>query len=138
MNLAFFISSHGYGHAARAAAIMAALQTRHLALRFEIFTQVPRWVFDISLTGPFTYHTALTDVGLVQTSPLVEDLPQTAKRLNDFLPFDEARVAELAAQVSERQCAAALCDISPLGIAVARAAGIPSVLIENFTWDWIY
>ena len=31
-----------------------------------------------------------------------------------------------------------LCDISPLGIAAARQAGIPSVLIENFTWDWIY
>jgi hypothetical protein len=25
-----------------------------------------------------------------------------------------------------------------LGIAVAEAAGLPSVLIENFTWDWIY
>jgi hypothetical protein len=32
----------------------------------------------------------------------------------------------------------AVCDISPLGIAVARQAGIPSVLVENFTWDWIY
>ena len=31
-----------------------------------------------------------------------------------------------------------LCDIAPLGIAVAKAAGLPSVLIENFTWDWIY
>jgi UDP-N-acetylglucosamine:LPS N-acetylglucosamine transferase len=25
-----------------------------------------------------------------------------------------------------------------LGIAAARQAGIPSVLVENFTWDWIY
>jgi UDP-N-acetylglucosamine:LPS N-acetylglucosamine transferase len=31
-----------------------------------------------------------------------------------------------------------ICDISPLGIETARQAGIPSVLIENFTWDWIY
>ncbi len=31
-----------------------------------------------------------------------------------------------------------VCDIAPLGIAVARAAGIQSILIENFTWDWIY
>jgi hypothetical protein len=30
------------------------------------------------------------------------------------------------------------CDIAPLGIAVARAAGLRSVLVENFTWDWIY
>jgi hypothetical protein len=44
----------------------------------------------------------------------------------------------LAALVRERGCALVLCDIAPLGIVVARAAGIPSVLIENFTWDWIY
>ena len=25
-----------------------------------------------------------------------------------------------------------------MGIAAAKAAGIPSILIENFTWDWIY
>ena len=31
-----------------------------------------------------------------------------------------------------------LCDIAPLGIAAAKRAGIPSVLVENFTWDWIY
>ena len=31
-----------------------------------------------------------------------------------------------------------LCDISPLGLEIARLAGLPSVLLENFTWDWIY
>ncbi|MDO8971903.1 MAG: hypothetical protein Q7U74_14510, partial [Saprospiraceae bacterium] len=35
-------------------------------------------------------------------------------------------------------CSLVCCDISPLGIAAAQAAGLPSVLIENFTWDWIY
>ncbi len=31
-----------------------------------------------------------------------------------------------------------MCDISPFGIAAAHSAGIPAVLVENFTWDWIY
>jgi hypothetical protein len=31
-----------------------------------------------------------------------------------------------------------LCDVAPMGMAVAKAARLPSVLIENFTWDWIY
>jgi hypothetical protein len=31
-----------------------------------------------------------------------------------------------------------VCDISPLGIKIAEEAGIPSILVENFTWDWIY
>ena len=29
-------------------------------------------------------------------------------------------------------------DAPPLGCAAAAAAGIPSVVITNFTWDWIY
>lgn len=40
--------------------------------------------------------------------------------------------------VSENGCRLILADISPLGIHIARQVGIPSVLIENFTWDWIY
>jgi UDP:flavonoid glycosyltransferase YjiC (YdhE family) len=35
-------------------------------------------------------------------------------------------------------CQLVVCDIAPLGIAVAEAAGLPSILVENFTWDWIY
>jgi UDP:flavonoid glycosyltransferase YjiC (YdhE family) len=31
-----------------------------------------------------------------------------------------------------------VCDIAPMGIAIAREAGILSILVENFTWDWIY
>jgi hypothetical protein len=54
------------------------------------------------------------------------------------LPFDAARLSPLAEQVREAGCAGVVCDISPLGLAVARQAGLPSVLIENFTWDWIY
>ena len=36
------------------------------------------------------------------------------------------------------KCRLIICDISPMGIAVAQKAGIPSILVENFTWDWVY
>ena len=31
-----------------------------------------------------------------------------------------------------------IADIPPLAIAAARRAGIPSIVVGNFTWDWIY
>jgi len=31
-----------------------------------------------------------------------------------------------------------IVDAPPLACAAARAAGIPSVVVSNFTWDWIY
>ncbi len=134
--IAFFISPHGFGHAARAAAVMNALHQRHSALHFEIFTLVPRWFFRDSLTAPFTYHPVLTDIGLAQESSLKENVPQTIKHLRTFLPFDPSLIAKLARSIAH--CDLVVCDIAPLGIAVARHAGIPSILIENFTWDWIY
>jgi len=136
--MAYFISPHGFGHAARASAIMTAIQERIPGIRFEIFTLVPRWFFEESLSGPFSYHTLLTDVGLVQEGPLLANLPETVTQLDGFLPFAPAQLEKLAEKVNRLNCAMILCDISPLGIAVARKAAIPSVLVENFTWDWVY
>jgi hypothetical protein len=136
--IAYFISPHGYGHAARAAAVMAAMHELDPAIQFEIFTRVPRWFFQDSLSQPFGYHALLTDIGLVQKTSLIEDLPETLRRLDRFLPFDDSQIKGLAGLIKQLRCQLILCDIAPMGIAVAREAGIPSILIENFTWDWIY
>lgn len=137
-SIAYFISPHGFGHAARAAAVMNALAAREPRLHFHIFTRVPRWFFADSLRASFTYHACLTDIGLAQDNALQENLPQTLRRLRAFLPFDQFLISNLAQRVARFKCKLVLCDIAPLGIAVARAANVPSILIENFTWDWIY
>jgi len=138
LRIAFFVSPHGFGHAARATAVMQALRELDEDLEFEVFTQVPPWFFEESLAGAFRHHAVLTDIGLAQATSLIEDIPETVRRLDRFLPFDTARVNALASQVTRLGCQLVLCDVAPLGIAVAQAAGVPSVLIENFTWDWIY
>ncbi|MFC1896037.1 hypothetical protein ACFL0Q_05190 [Thermodesulfobacteriota bacterium] len=136
--VAYFISPHGYGHAARAAAVMAEMHERAPGVVFEIFTSVPSWFFHDSVQGPFEYHDCVTDVGLVQRTALAVDLSKTVQALDSFFPLDNHLVGSLAATLEQKRCALVVCDISPLGIAVARGAGIRSVLVENFTWDWIY
>jgi hypothetical protein len=136
--LAYFISPHGFGHATRAAAVMAAIQAFEPAIQLDLFTLAPEWLFQVSLRQPFTYHSLMSDIGLVQKSPLEEDLIATLQRLNDFLPFNRQLVLHLAKQIIRLGCQLVVCDIAPLGIAVAEQAGVPSILIENFTWDWIY
>jgi hypothetical protein len=138
LNIAVFISSHGFGHAARATAVMNALAEKYSAAHFDIYTKAPAWFFQGSLAAAHRLHPILTDIGLIQETPMQEDLPATLRALDAFLPFDSTLISRLAQDLTQQDCRLALCDISPLGIAVAHAAGLPSVLIENFTWDWIY
>ena len=136
--IAYFITPHGYGHAARACAVMAALVDRRPGTHFDVFTRLPEWFFQSTLGGSFTYHELLTDIGLAQKTALSEDLPETLRRLGQLLPFDRDVVGRVAQQLRQIGCRLVMCDIAPMGIAVACEAGIPSLLIENFTWDYIY
>jgi hypothetical protein len=137
--LAVFVTPHGFGHAARAAAVCEALSRRRgESWRFELYTTVPEWFFEASLERTVTYNRVRTDIGLVQQSSLHEDPDATAAALSELIPFPDLLVDRLACSVTAAGCDAVLCDVAPLGIAVAARAGGPSVLVENFTWDWIY
>ncbi|HPC84154.1 MAG TPA: hypothetical protein P5234_12150 [Thermoanaerobaculaceae bacterium] len=138
VKLAVFVSPHGFGHAARACAVMEAVRDQQPGAHFEIFTLVPRWFFSDSLGGGFRHHPLRTDVGLVQRTTLHEDPAATAEALERFVPFDPAAVRLLADLVVATGCRGVLADISPLGIAVGRAAGLPVALVENFLWSWVY
>lgn len=135
--IATFVSPHGFGHAARSSAVMAEANRRGGAT-FEVFTTAPRWFFDESIPGLFRQHREVVDVGFRQRSALRSDPAATAEALRSLVPFDERRVEALAAAVRAAGCSAVLCDIAPLGVAVAEAAGVPSLLLESFSWGWLY
>jgi UDP-N-acetylglucosamine:LPS N-acetylglucosamine transferase len=136
--IAYFISSHGFGHAARAAAAIQAIAEIDVSVQFEIFTDVPSWFFQESVSARHNYHCLATDFGLAQTTPFCPDLEETLLRLDRFYPIAQSRLADISKTVRQLNCRLVICDIAPMGILIAGQAGIPSVLIENFTWDWIY
>jgi len=136
--IAYFVTPHGFGHAARAAAVMEALSEIEPAVQFEIFTTVPSWFFRDSMSASFNHHHRVTDIGLVQKNAFQTDLEDTLDALNNFFPPAPMLMGEIAEEVSTLSCMLVICDIAPLGILVAKETRIPSILIENFTWDWIY
>jgi UDP:flavonoid glycosyltransferase YjiC (YdhE family) len=138
IRIAYFITPHGFGHAARASAIMDAVSKIVPSVSFNIFTTVPEWFFKDSLSNQFEYHEFLTDIGLVQKTPFSHNLKESIEALDRFIPFDPALISDTADFLKQRACRLVVCDISPIGIFVAAEAGVPSILIENFTWDWIY
>lgn len=137
-NIAWFISPHGFGHAARACAVMQSLANQLPVVHFEIFTTVPEWFFTESLTCSYQYNRELVDIGLVQSTPLVEDLDATLRALYSLYPLSKKEMDRTAGMLASKNCCLVVCDISPFGIGLANHSGIPSILIENFTWDWIY
>ena len=139
-NFAFFISPHGFGHAARACAVMTILARAIPDTHFSIYTKVPPWFFKQSFGGAvsFSYHELLSDVGFVQATSIQEDYDATIRALSELYPLRDSLIASLGAELRAKDTRAVLCDISVLGLAAARHADIPSVLFENFTWDWIY
>lgn len=137
-SIAYFISSHGFGHAARAAAVIEAVAKCDPSIQFDIFTAVPSWFFQDSLNSKFNYHHLLTDFGLAQITPFQSDLQETLRSLNDFYPISRTRLADIATTIRGLDPGLIICDIAPMGLLVAKDVGIPSVLVENFTWDWIY
>src|SRR6202035_923270 len=50
----------------------------------------------------------------------------------------DRHVGAEAAYLRELGAALVISDIPPLAIAAADQAGIPSIAVANFTWDWIY
>ncbi len=136
--IAYFVSPHGFGHASRACSVIASLTGFDQNLEFCIITTVPRWFFETSLDVSFNYHAIQTDIGLVQKNPLEEDLPETIALLEKMYPLDDERLSDVKLAVMREDCDLVICDIAPMGIEVARQLGLTSVLVENFTWDWIY
>lgn len=144
MKVAFFVSPHGFGHAARTAALVEAWRAADRALEPTFWTTVPRWFFEGSVDGPLGWRELECDVGMVQASATEEDLDATLQKLDSFWSetTDSKRtdfwLGALGTELRDSGASAVVCDVSPLGLLVAREAGVPSVLVESFTWDWIY
>jgi len=138
MTLVFYISGHGLGHASRDIELIEALLKRAPGLKIAVRSSVASWVFE-RIRGPRVEVTPCeTDPGVVQVDSLRLDEDETARRAATFYSTVDRRVRDEAAVLRRIAPALVIADAPPIAIAAAHAAGMPSVLVSNFTWDWIY
>ena len=88
--------------------------------------------------APSTLLPGETDTGVVQIDSLRLDERATIERASRSTTICPARVATEAALLRAHDARLVIADAPPLACAAAAAAGIPSVVCANFTWDWIY
>lgn len=87
---------------------------------------------------PFELDDRPVDTGVVQIDSLHLDAAATIDAAAEFHATLDQRADAEAAQLLARDVALVISDAPPLACAAAARAGIRSVVVSNFTWDWIY
>jgi L-arabinokinase len=136
--IVFYVSGHGFGHASRCIEVINAILTRRPETRIGVRTAAPRWLFDLTVKGKVTFSTLECDTGVVQIDALSLDEADTIRRAAAFHSDLVTRAASETRVLRELGAGIIVGDIPPLAFAVGGAAGIPSIGLGNFTWDWIY
>jgi hypothetical protein len=136
--LAFYISGHGFGHASRDIEVLNAVHARRPDIRVVVRTTVARWLFDLTMRGPFVYDEVQCDTGLVQIDGLRLDEAETLRRARAFMDTLPARAAAEAEALRRLGVSLVVYDIPALGSAAAHTAGLPAIALGNFSWDWAY
>ena len=136
--IVFYVSGHGFGHASRSIEVINAILAKRPETRIGVRTAAPRWLFDLTVKGKITFSTLETDTGVVQIDALTLDEADSIRRASSFHSDLVTRAASETRSLRELGATLIVGDIPPLAFAVSAAAGIPSIALGNFTWDWVY
>jgi UDP:flavonoid glycosyltransferase YjiC (YdhE family) len=129
-----YTSSHGFGHAVRCGVLCLALRKALPELRIIARTAAPPWIFppDVDV------ESCLIDTGVVQPSSLEIDAQATLERYAAQVTREEAVIEAEVAHVREIGAQVIVGDVPAAAFEIAARAGVPSIGLANFTWDWIY
>ncbi|MBK8959373.1 MAG: hypothetical protein IPM80_13290 [Proteobacteria bacterium] len=133
--IAYFITGHGHGHAARSARLINQFPA---GTTVTLFTTIEPAFFARTLTAPFGIERCEIDCGCVQRDAADIDVAATLARYSEINEQRAALLEHYAARLRALAIDVVIADIPPLAFAIARAAGVPAVGISNFTWAEIY
>ena len=138
MSIVWYVSSHGFGHAARDVEVINEIGRTRPDLRIVMRTSVPPSFVEQSATVRIEQQHVETDTGVVQIDSLRIDEGATARQAAAFHADFDARADAEAGVLRQLRATLVVADIPPLACAAADRAGVRSVVLGNFTWDWIY
>jgi len=136
--LVAYVSGHGFGHATRLCEVLAAVRARAPALPITLVGTLPERLVRRAVSAPLTVRHQQVDVGLVQRDALEFDEAATAAACRAFEASWEARVGAEVDFLRGCGAKAVLGDVPALPFEAAARAGLPSLALGNFSWDWIY
>ncbi|KAI3601017.1 mevalonate galactokinase-like protein [Moniliophthora roreri] len=137
----YYCSGHGYGHATRVSAFASHLLRLPLQCRpqVHIVSEAPKHVFSDSIALGAQYRYAdWIDPIIVQPVAYRVDRQKSVDVLKAFMKKKDLFVETERTWLTEIGARCVLSDAAFLGCLAAKAAGIPSILVTNFTFDSVY
>jgi len=136
--LRYYITGHGLGHASRSCRIISALTTRYPAVCCDVVSDAAPWFLADNLPPGVAVAARTLDVGVRQVDSLVMRPEATIQACRQLQARAPGLIAAEADSLIRDGVALVVTDVAALPCAAAAAAGIPAVILSNFTWDWIY
>ncbi|KAI9061096.1 hypothetical protein FKP32DRAFT_1655051 [Trametes sanguinea] len=134
----YYCSGHGYGHATRVSAFASHLLRLEPKPTVYVVSSAPKHVFSDSVALGALYRNANIDPVIVQPLAYRVDRRKSVEVLENFLSEKDRKVAEESQWLRSIQADCVLSDAAFLGCLAANEAGIPSILITNFSFDSVY
>ncbi len=133
--MAYYISSHGFGHATRAAQVISALpQQTHVIVK----TMADESFLRRETGRDLVIKREAFDFGAWQSSNMAIDWARTFEAAMRIHSESHARLKEEVAFLERENIDVVVCDIPPTPLLAAKEAGLPSVCVANFTWVEVF
>ncbi|XP_073000847.1 L-arabinokinase-like isoform X2 [Typha latifolia] len=138
LTFAYYVTGHGFGHATRVAEVV-----HHLIAaghRVHIVTGAPDYVYTSEINSHNLHlRKVLLDCGAVQADALTVDRLASLEKYAQTAVVPRASILETEVEwLKSIKADLVVSDVVPIACRAAADAGIRSVCVTNFSWDFIY
>ncbi|XP_010524568.1 PREDICTED: L-arabinokinase isoform X2 [Tarenaya hassleriana] len=135
---AYYVTGHGFGHATRVVEVV-----RHLIAvghDVHVVTGAPDFVFTSEIQSPRLFiRKVLLDCGAVQADALTVDRLASLEKYVETAVVPRASILKTEVEwLHSIKADLVVSDVVPVACRAAADAGIRSVCVTNFSWDFIY
>ncbi|NLL14503.1 MAG: hypothetical protein GX267_13955 [Fibrobacter sp.] len=135
MHIAYFITSHGYGHGVRTTAIANCFSAD---VKITFRTLLPERFFSEELNRQYSVQEARYDCGCLQSDGVTVDINATLDCYRKIAHNNRENLKKEIRWCAEQKVDLIVSDITPFAFEIAKHSNIPSVAVTNFTWYDIY
>ena len=133
------ITNHGFGHATRAASVVATVQQLRPDIDIVLATTAPQWLLRSYIQPDrVTYRSVAFDIGVLQSDSMTMDKVATLEKLKWIRAHQDEVLASEIEFIQTTGVDLILGDIPPLVTQLAKAVDLPCWMMSNFGWDFIY